>query len=108
MASYVCLFVLCFLVAAIESHVIRADRVRIPPQGMTIEISIKPNEEYDLARRIKDIFTKKEDWDVEQETAKPITTTTDLPKLEKRLGIQVGLCPVNHVSRGGFCFPDYE
>lgn len=31
-----------------------------------------------------------------------------VPKIESRSGIKAGVCPVGHISVGGFCFPDYN
>lgn len=110
MASYVSIIALCFLVASINCHVIRPNQFRVPAQGMTLEILIKPTADRSAVVEVKEVAienkTLKEG--VKAALEKTARTTTVLPKIEKRLGILVGNCPTGYAARGGFCFPDYD
>jgi hypothetical protein len=109
---------MCVLFATIESHVIRTDRVEVPPQGLVLKIVIKPDREGKMKVQVKTVdkgkrfgaggrHTKVEDVLATTEH-KGIDIYNNIPSIENRFGIAVGKCPEGYISKGGFCFPDYD
>ncbi|XP_028176548.1 uncharacterized protein LOC114364557 [Ostrinia furnacalis] len=117
------------LVGCIQGYIIRSSQFELPPQGMAVEISIKPKDDHSFVVDIKEdtqdrilkathekTFLKTKSFlpeilkeSVKMTSEKPsLKIGPFLPTIEKRLGIMAGTCPTGHVARGSFCFPDYD
>lgn len=92
------------LIAMVEGGVIRKDSP-IPPEGISMEIKLKPNSEVSTSISSMNINVLKEKVNVTQNDTMQVF---ELPVLEDRIFMEFGLCPIGYIRRFRTCFPDNE
>lgn len=112
MASHVIFFTILILAASATSHILKSQPLQIPPEGLTLEINIKPELNQPAGSRGPGRMSL--DFSLNAPpppppspmNAPPIRNPDFVPDIEDRFGIRVGKCPTGYTQTGGFCFPN--
>ncbi|XP_028033933.1 uncharacterized protein LOC114245835 [Bombyx mandarina] len=119
MSSFsVCVLVLCVLCVIAESRVIKTKEFPLPPEGLTVEISIRTKSashpistvKVDIDEQSKKVTVSKIHHRLKGRKVRKHKAKTEATILENRGGFPQGNCPDMWEWNSGMCIPiaDYE